>query len=180
MSTIKGLRTLVRLKARRAEQSEATLQDSIRALRGEEDAHAQAQSTEAEARNGEGAARDRLFSATGEGSRFLGCDAITLQMLLTEAEGRSADAARNTAQALDRVDAARGHVHACEVALRRAQQQLEATRERLEAAIAAADRAQEDAQDEEAEETAVARMLAASRDRKRAAMRADAQVPHGA
>ncbi|SFD77858.1 type III secretion protein [Paracidovorax konjaci] len=169
MSTIKGLRTLVRLKARRSEQAEAALQNSVRALQDEQQAHAQAQAAEAQTRDAERGCRDRLSAATEQGRRFLGSDAITLQMLITEAEGRSAEAAQQIAQANGRVEAARDQMRRCEVAVRRAQQQLEATRDRLSAAIAEAEKAQEDAQDEEAEETAVARMLAAVRGRRRSA-----------
>ncbi|MFD2301053.1 type III secretion protein [Paracidovorax citrulli] len=171
MSTIKGLRTLVRLKARRTEQAEADLQESIQALKGEEDALAHAQAEEAQVREAERARRERLASATSAGSRFLANDAITLQMLVSEAQGRSAEAGRHTEQAQARVEAAREQVRLREGAVRRAQRQLEATRERLEQALAAAERAQEDAQDEEAEETAVARMLAAARQGRRTGAR---------
>jgi hypothetical protein len=88
---------------------------------------------------------------------------ITYQLLLQEAERATADAARNTQAAAGEVQKAKTHLAGCDAALRRGQQQHEATQERLDKAMAEAERAMEDAQDEEAEETAVARMLAASR-----------------
>ncbi|WP_019702426.1 type III secretion protein [Paracidovorax oryzae] len=174
MSTIKGLRTLVRLKARRTEQAEAALQESIQSLKGEEEGLAQAQAEESHARDAERARRERLASATSTGSCFVANDAITLQMLVSEAQGQSAEAERHTAQARGRVEAAREQVRLRDAAVRRAQRQLEATRERLEQALAAAERAQEDAQDEEAEETAVARMLATARQGRRTGARSGA------
>jgi len=70
------------------------------------------------------------------------------------------------------VQAAQQHLKNCEASLRRVKQQVEATQARLDAAIAEAERVVEDAQDEEAEETAVARMLAQTRERARMAARA--------
>lgn len=167
MSTIKGLRTLVRLKSRRAEQAEAALQQSIGAMQGEEAAHAEVTAAQEAALDAERARRDRLASATGEGHRFLGNDVVALQMLVEDAQARSADARRQTAQAAARVEAARGEVQRCRASLHRARQQLEDAQERLQQVLAAAERAQEDAQDEEAEETAAARMLAAARELRR-------------
>lgn len=167
MSTIKGLRTLVRLKSRRAEQAEAALHKSIGAMQGEEAAHAEVLAAQAQVLDAERARRDRLASATGEGNRFLGNDVVALQMLVAEAQSQSADAQRQADQAAARVEAARGEVQRCRASLHRARQQLEDAQERLQRIIAAAERAQEDAQDEEAEETAAARMLAAARDLRR-------------
>lgn len=167
MSSIKGLRQLVRLKKRRVEQHEAALQDARRGLQEAQAAHGQAQAHEGQVRAAEQAVRDRLGETTSRVAGFRPDEVITYQMLVKEAEAASAEAGRQTQAALGQAEAAQQHLAQCDATLRRARQQVEATQARLDAAIAAAERALEDAQDEEAEETAVARQLAALRARAR-------------
>lgn len=163
MSTIKGLRTLVRLKARRVAQQEAAVQEGRRGVQAAQSAHEAAQAEEARVRDAEQGVRGRLLATTTRATGFHADDVITYQLLLQEAERATADAARNTQAAAGEVQKAKTHLAGCDAALRRGQQQHEATQERLDKAMAEAERAMEDAQDEEAEETTVARMLAASR-----------------
>ncbi|GKS93450.1 type III secretion protein [Acidovorax sp. SUPP2825] len=176
MSTIKGLRILVRLKKRRVEQSEAALQESARQRDREQAAHEAAVAEEAQVRQAESDVRGRIASTTERPQGFHAQEVVTLQILVKEAEVRSADAGKLTQRAATQVEAAVQRVAEREYALRRATQQLEATEARLERAVQEAERAQEDAQDEEAEETAVARMLACSR----AAARTRLQLARGA
>lgn len=176
MSTIKGLRILVRLKKRRVEQSEAALQESARQRDRDRAAHEAAMAEEEQVQQAEQAVRDRLGATTTRPQGFHAQEVVTLQMLVEEAEGKSVDASKQTQRAAAQVEAAIQRVAERESALRRATQQLEATELRLEKAIQEAERAQEDAQDEEAEETAVARMLASTR----AAARNRLQVAGGA
>jgi hypothetical protein len=172
MSSIKGLRTLVRLKKRRVEQHEAALQEGRRRLQQEQSAHEAAQAHEETVRAAEDAVRGRLAETTSRLEGFRPDDVITYQMLVKEAQGASAEAAKQTQAALGKAEAARQHLAQCDAVLRRARQQVEATQARLDAAIAEAEKAVEDAQDEEAEETAVARQLAQRRECARVAARA--------
>lgn len=169
MSSIKGLRNLVRLKKRRVEQHETALQEARLRLQKEQAAHEAAAAHEADSRAAEQAVRDRLEATTTRAEGFHADEVVTYQMLVKEAAQATLGAAKQTEAALAQVQAAQQHQKSCDAALRRAKQQVEATQARLEAAIAEAERAVEDAQDEEAEETAVARMLAQVRERARAA-----------
>jgi hypothetical protein len=172
MSTIKGLRNLVRLKKRRVEQHDAALQEGRQRLRHEQATHEAAAAREDQTRAAEQAVRGRLEATTSRMEGFHAEDVVTYQMLVKEAEAATIGAAKQTQAAMAQVQAAQQHLKTCEANLRRAQQQVEGTQARLDAAIADAERAVEDAQDEEAEETAVARMLAQTRARARMAARA--------
>lgn len=163
MSVIKGLRTLVRLKARRVEQYEEALRDGKLSLQQEREALEEVRAQENAQREAEQGARDTLAFTTAQSSGFHGSDVVTLQLLLAEAAQRTAEAVKETQRADDRVEAAQQHVAECDSALKRGKEQLERTEQRLQDAIADRERAQEDSQDEEAEETAVARMLARTR-----------------
>lgn len=165
MNVIKGLRSLVRLKTRRVEQHEEALRTSKVQLQREIGMLEDARAREDAQRDAERDIGDRLSSTTHRDTGFRASDVVTLQLLLKEAELRTADAVRQTAQAQDQVQAAREHVSACDLALKRGQLQLERTQQRLKDAELAKERADEDAQDEEAEETSVARMLARTRTR---------------
>jgi hypothetical protein len=177
MSSIKGLRTLVRLKKRRVEQHEAALQAGRQRLQQEQSAHEAAQAQEQTTRAAEQAVRDRLAETTSRQEGFRPNDVITFQILVKEAQGASAEAAKQTQAALGKVQSAQQHLAQCDAVLRRARQQVEATQARLDAAIAEAEKAVEDAQDEEAEETAVARQIAQVRERARVAARVARAVP---
>lgn len=172
MSVIKGLRTLVRLKTRRVDQYEEALRASKLQLQREIGALEAVQAQEAEQRQAEQGLRDRLSSTTHRDTGFQASDVVTLQLLLKDAEQRTADAVKQTHKAQGVVQAARQHVAACDSTLQRGRQQLERTQQRLQDALIAQERADEDNQDEEAEETAVARMLARTRARAKAQARA--------
>ena len=166
MSGIKSLRTLVRLKTRRVEQHDQALQDAKVQLAQAIEATAAARDSEAQVRAAEQAVATRLEETTARG--FDSRDVITLQMLLKEAEQHTAQAAQATQQAEAHEQQAEQQRSGCERELKRMKEQLEALQQRLQKALLDADLAQEDAQDEEAEETAVARMLARRRTLERA------------
>jgi chromosome segregation ATPase len=172
MNVIKGLRSLVRLKTRRVEQHEEALRTSKLQLQREIEQLEEVRAKEDAQRNAEQGVRDRLSSTTHSDAGFRPSDVVTLQWLLKEAEQLTADAVKQTAQAQGQVKAAQDHVSACDTALKRGQLQLERTQQRLKDAELAKERADEDAQDEEAEETSVARMLARTRTRAMAQARA--------
>ncbi|KQV99314.1 hypothetical protein [Rhizobacter sp. Root1221] len=163
MSVIKGLRTLVRLKARRVEQYEEALRESKLSLQQAREALEEVRAQETAQRDAEHGVRDNLAFTTAQSHGFHGSDVVTLQLLLAEAAQRTTEAVKETQRAEGRVEAAQQHVAECDSALKRGKEQLERTEQRLQDAIADRERAQEDSQDEEAEETAVARMLARSR-----------------
>lgn len=166
MSGIKSLRTLVRLKTRRVDQHEQALQEARAQLAQAVEATAAARESEEQVRAAEHAVAARLEETTTKG--FDSRDVITLQMLLKEAEQHTAQAEQATRQAEAEEEQAEQQRSGCERELKRTQEQLEALQERLQKALQDADLAQEDAQDEEAEETAVARMLARRRTLERA------------
>ena len=166
MSGIKSLRTLVRLKTRRVDQHEEALQDARAQLAQAVEATAAARESEAQVRAAERAVANRLAETTAKG--FDSRDVITLQMLLKDAEQNTTQAEQATRQAEGEEEQAEQQRSGCERELKRTQEQLEALQQRLQKALQDADLAQEDAQDEEAEETAVARMLARRRTLERA------------
>jgi len=165
MNVIKGLRSLVRLKTRRVEQHEEALRTSKLQLQREIEMLEEVRAREDAQRDAERDIRDHLSSTTHCDTGFRASDVVTLQLLLKESEQLTAEAVKQTAQAQGQVQAARDHVSACDTALKRGQLQLERTQQRLKDAELAKERADEDAQDEEAEETSVARMLARTRTR---------------
>lgn len=172
MNVIKGLRTLVRLKTRRVEQHEEALRASKLQLQRETETLDEVRAHEAAQREAEQGLHDRLSSTTRSDTGFRASDVVTLQLLLKEAAQSTADAVKQTTQAQASVQAAREHVSTCDATLKRGQQQLDRTQQRLQDALIAKERADEDSQDEEAEETAVARMLARTRTLAKAQVRA--------
>jgi two-component sensor histidine kinase len=85
MSSIKGLRSLVRLKARRVEQQEVAVQEGRRRLQDARAAHEAAQAEEQNMRAAEQQVRDRLRATTTRAEGFHGHDVVTYQMLVQEA-----------------------------------------------------------------------------------------------
>jgi Bacterial type III secretion protein (HrpB7) len=163
MTGIKSLRTLVRLKLKRLDGRRAVLQDSRLAMQQAQlafDAQAAChRHLEQQAQACHAGLCARLQQAQG----LRGCDVVTLQHLLRDAQHQATQALQESELALSRVHAAERAMKQADADVKRSEQQLDGVRLRLQQALDAIDRAQEDAQDEEAEETAVARMVAAHR-----------------
>ena len=163
MSTIQGLRTLVKLKQRRLRQLDDAVKAAQQQLRGQVSSLGQVLDEERSCRAQEDAQRDKLFSASSNTQGFRASDIVTLQHLLSDATQRTSAVAKRVAQAEQQVEAARQQVRSAQQALQRGEQQLDKCRQRLQVAQDEIERFQEDQQDEESEEASVARMLAAVR-----------------
>jgi hypothetical protein len=148
MIGIPSLRTLIKLKQRRV----AALGEEVKRCQQQlrERAHEldQTLAQEAACRADEQAQRDKLFNTSSSTQGFRGSDIVTLQYLLIDAEKRTVEASKPVRKAEQQVEAAN---------------QLEQRKQLLQQTLAAAERALEDQQDEEAEEAAVTRILAAAR-----------------
>lgn len=163
MSSIQGLRTLVKLKKRRLGQLDDAVKAAQEALRGQVSGLAQVLEEEKGCRAQEEAQRDKLFNTSSNTQGFRASDIVTLQYLLSDAAQRTVAATKRVQQAEQQVEAARQQVRQAQQALQRGEQQLEKCQHRLQAAMDEIERSQEDQQDEESEEASVARMLAAAR-----------------
>jgi chromosome segregation ATPase len=163
MSTIQGLRTLVKLKQRRLGQLDDAVKAAQQHLRGQVSSLGQVLDEEKNCRAQEEAQRDKLFNTSSNKQGFRASDIVTLQHLLSDATLRTTAVTKRVAQAEQQVEAARQQVRSAQQALQRGEQQLDKCRQRLKAAMDEIERSQEDQQDEESEEASVARMLAAVR-----------------
>lgn len=163
MSTIQGLRTLVKLKQRRLGQLDDAVKAAQEGLRGQVGALGQVLEEEKGCRAQEDAQRDKLFNTSSNTQGFRASDIVTLQHLLSDATQRTVAVAKRVQQAEQQVEKARQQVRLAQQALQRGEQQLEKCQHRLQAAMDEIERFQEDQQDEESEEASVARMLAAAR-----------------
>jgi hypothetical protein len=165
MIGIPSLRTLIKLKQRRV----AALAEEVK--RCQQQLHErmqeldQAQGHESACRDDERALHDKLFNTSSSGQGFHGSDIVTLQYLLSDAEKRTEEASKGVRKVEQGVEAARRQVRAAQLVVQRAERQLEQRKEMLKKALEAIERAQEDQQDEESEEAAVARLLAGTRAR---------------
>lgn len=162
MSVIAGLRILVKLKARRLDQLEEALKRRQAHLQDQERALDTCRDEESRCRAEEIARRTRIADTASSGG-FRGSDIVLLQHLAKEAAELTAAAGARVLQAEQRATSAEEEVRAAQRARRRGEQQLDRCKERLQSALDAEDRAQEDRQDEESEEAAVARLLAHAR-----------------
>lgn len=163
MTGIKSLQTLVRLKFKRVESAQDALRDSRLVLQQITQAFEAQCELQTHAQRYERTERDRLLAKLDQRGGLMGHDIVILQQLLRDAEMQSARATQETEAALARVHTADREVKDADALAKRAEQQLEGVRLRLQQAQDAFQKAQEDAQDEEAEETAVARMVVARR-----------------
>jgi hypothetical protein len=162
MSIVSGLRILVKLKARRLGQLEEALKRRRMHLQDQRCALDTCRNDESRCRADESARRARIADTTASGG-FRGSEIVLLQHLVKEAAELTLAASARVRQAEQDVASAEDEVRAAERARRRGEQQLNRCQERLQAALDALARAEEDAQDEESEEVAVARLLAQAR-----------------
>jgi Bacterial type III secretion protein (HrpB7) len=163
MSSVKGLRLIVRLQERRLASSEevarardAALTRSISALQQQQEREAIVCAEEAAQRK---ALSDTLSAPKPIGAQ----DILSMKWFLTEAEQQSAQARQETAHAQADEQSARALLREARLQVKRNEHQVGVAQGLLEEALQEVQRAQDDTQDEEAEETAVARMIAASR-----------------
>lgn len=164
MTSGKDWRPLVKLKERRLGQLDQALSSCQQQLRTQSDALSQALEEE-EARQSEAQSRlARLqgsFDATTMPLRA--SDIVTLHHLLAEAEQSSTAAGQRARQAEQRVEVEQERVKAAQLARQRGELQLDNCRQKLKTTLQELQAQQDDQQDEDAEETAVARMLRLAR-----------------
>ncbi len=162
MSTPQILRKLLRVKRRRVDQ----LTEAREAARASEQqcrqAHEAAQAEEDERQHTETTHRNKT-TALCSGASFRASDLITMNLIGDALLLETRAAQKATRQALQALDAAAEALAQATLLLQRGEQQLKLVQERLEQSISDADNAAEDAQDEESEETVVARLVARSR-----------------
>lgn len=163
MSSIPGLRTLIKVKNRRVDQLDTALQACRQKLRQQQAAVDEASAEETARRDEEAGLRDGLLSSTTPTGGLRGSDIMARQLYLDAAVQRAAAAAKAVQQARQQAEAAQQQVRTAQQALQRGQHKLEHSRERLSGALRELAQADEDTQDEEAEEVAVARLLAHTR-----------------
>lgn len=163
MNNLQSLRLLVKLKQRRLEQLDESLNLSRRALREQQYGLNERINEQARLRAVEDEQRGRLLDLVADEQGFRPSDLVTLQHLLAEAEQSAAAGARRVQQAEQQVEAAQQHTSAALRAFQRGEQQLQACKQRLELSLQSIQAEQDDQQDEEAEEASVARLLAAQR-----------------
>jgi hypothetical protein len=157
------LRQLLRVKKRRVEQLEAA-RDAARAAELEcRQGHEAAQQQEQVCREAE-LAHQRKIIELSTSVKFFASDLITMTLISDALTIETRGAQRATEQAERAVEAARALTLQALRALQRGEQQLDRVKEHLAQAIAAAVAADDDTQDEDAEEAAVSRMIARSRE----------------
>lgn len=159
MSTVAQLQTMIAIKMRQRSR----LEDALRlAQLGLEQARQEGRRLEADwvsACEGQQRALDRLFCEMNAGQRTRADDIMLLKRLheaceVTTAQARQAfdDQQQRISQSMERLDHARREWSRCT-------EQIELLKDRLQSQQLAVERSQEDAQDEESEEGAVARRL---------------------
>lgn len=163
MGSLSGLRTVIQVKDRRVGQLDKALQTCRQQLQQQQAALDEARDTAAKCRDEESGLRDGLLGGTSPTGGFRGSDILARQLHLEGAVQRTAVAAKAVQQAEQQAEAAQQQVRAAQQALQRGQHKLDLSRERLSSALLERQQAQDDMQDEEAEEMAVARLLAGTR-----------------
>jgi hypothetical protein len=110
--------------------------------------------------------QNKLFALSSSGQFKVG-DFITMTMISESFANDTKNAQKATAQAEQVTSQAHEQVLVAQRVVQRAEEQLERVQEQLNKAIAQLETEQEDAQDEESEETSVARLLANTRHEKK-------------
>jgi len=164
MTTPKSLATLLRVKRRRIEQLEAQVLDCLQALKACEEQQAQAAQAHRQCVQAEDECAGKIDTMSSRTEGFLAADLVTLGHVLDTLRGRTRQAQQQLEQAAQRVAAAQQALLDARQAVQRAHKQIELIEAQREALLLAARQAQDDFQDEESEEAAVARMLAADRE----------------
>ena len=156
----KALNTLLRVKRRRVEQAGAHVKACQQAVREREPEAAQAREQEQACRDAEQACLGKIASMCREG--FLPSDLIAMQMVHDGLKAKTAAAVKATAAADQQVQAAHAQLQQARRALQKAESVVEFLEKRREELLREIENARDELQDEESEEAAVARMLAAA------------------
>lgn len=161
---LRALDQLLKLKRRRINQYEEAAAQQAQQVQACEAQHAQAQQQEQACRDEETACSDKIETLTTRPEGFLPSDLITLRHVLETLAGNTQRAAAQTASAAQALQAAQQTLAEMRRAIQRAEQQLEQLQQRRRELAQQIELAQEDTQDEESEEAAVARLLAQARE----------------
>ncbi|MCW7540289.1 YscO family type III secretion system apparatus protein [Aquabacterium sp. A7-Y] len=161
MTTAKSLKTLLWAKRRRVEQAEAAVQAQQAVLGACRTRQAEAAQHEVDCGLEQQACYDKLTTHCSGEAGFDAADLVTYQHLLDTLKTRRNQAVQVLQQAQQQTAEAEQQLGLLRQAVKRAQQQVEHIEARRQALLQAEELAQEDNQDEESEEAAVARLLAA-------------------
>jgi hypothetical protein len=162
VSTPQILCKLVRIKQRRVDQFTAARDAARSAEQHAVEVQHAAQQREDACRQAEQVHRDKVDALSGA-ARFLPSDLVTMAMIGDTLAAETRGAKSGTAQAQQAVETAHDHTVHAMMTLQRAEQQAQRVQERLGQVLVALVNADDDAQDEDAEEAAVSRMLARDR-----------------
>jgi chromosome segregation ATPase len=159
MAAIPIWRTLVRLKARRIERQEGVVAEALASVRECEAGLEKARAAEAHRQEGFENAQRALFDLYGGAQSFSPDLALMRKRQIDASEQELKQAQHETSVHEQRVATVREELRDARAHLQRLEQQARLFKDELEKAIREAAQAQEDTQDEDAEETAVARMI---------------------
>lgn len=155
---------LLRLKRRRIDQLEELAESQAQQVRASQDELAQAEAAEQGCRSEQEAFSAKILAMLDSGQGFQPSKLVTMRHVLDTLADQTRRAEAETRQAAQRLEQARDALAQTRRAIQRAEQQLEKLRERREQIARDIELAQEDTQDEESEEAAVARLVAGMRD----------------
>ena len=159
MSKLKAIDTLLRVKRRRKEQAEAHVRECVQALAAREQERDAAQRKASECRSAQEAHAAKIDDMCHSG--FLPSHLIVMQLMLKDLKAATQQADKGVQAAEQQVVAARQAIAEARRAVQRAQSVVETLEERRRAMQREIENARDELQDEESEEAAVARMLAA-------------------
>lgn len=163
MNTVKTWKMLVRMKERRIRQQEEAVAEARQSVRECEAGLEKARNAEARRQAEFDAAHGALFDLYAGTEAFTPELALMRKRQIDSSEQELKQAQHETGVHEQRVATVREELREAQAQLQRLEQQLQMFKDELDKAMRAAELAQEDAQDEDAEETAVSRLLAASR-----------------
>ncbi|MCS4510411.1 hypothetical protein [Xylophilus ampelinus] len=162
MAAIPTWRLLVRLKARHIEKQESVVAEALASVRECEAGLEKARSAEARRRSVFTANQQALFELYSEGRSFSPDLALMRKRQIDASEQDLRQAEHETSVHEQRVNTVREDLRNARSQLRQMQQQARMFGDELDKAVRLESRVQEDLQDEDAEETAVARRAGAS------------------
>lgn len=163
MSVIRSWRSVLRVKQRRTAQQEEAVQAARAALAARAAEHAAARDELARRVAAHAAACAQLRDMLTGTRTFDPLAAIVRRHHMDDRDAERHTAEQLTQKAAAGEEAARTGLAQARALLQRMEQQLDAVREQLRRALDAQEQAEEDQQDEDAEETAVSRLLALAR-----------------
>ncbi|HEX6703355.1 MAG TPA: hypothetical protein VF169_01240 [Albitalea sp.] len=161
---LRSLDLLLRIKRRAIERKEEAAAAQAQQVDACAQQHAQAVGQEEACRADEAQCMGKIEHLTTRTEGFRPNDVVTLRHVLEMLADKTKRAAAGVAQAAQQLQAAQEELARLRREVRRAQQQLEQLLERRKQLAQQLELADEDVQDEDSEETAVARILAAQRE----------------